>query len=420
MTTHSWNPLDNAAKLFPAMVSGTYSAFFRLEVILHERIIYEHLVTALEKIITRFPLLQMRLKKGVFWYFFEPENYPIKILPLLEYEPCSLVKKKDLYTSPLWRLLVHENRLAVEFSHIITDGKGAVEIFRTLLCVYYEQVYKSIAEWGTVKTLSEIPPKAETEFSYKKYYKGKSKLTHPHSNSFRYPDTKGKEYTLTRIYLSVNQVKQTAKTYGATITEFIVAVHFFVIQEIYTQHLKKSQGLVRNLLLVNLRSFFQSDTLKNFFAFVLPSINFSLGTYSFEEIIKKVHHQIQEQLDKRELQQQISEHVSAELALFNRIVPRPLKNFFMSWIRKQTWKKKIVGSISNIGAIVLPDELQSMIHSLAFFPIPSMMSGKDISIVSYNDTLAICTGRYIISTDVEKIMAKTFAKFGVETTYYDW
>src|SRR5690554_4580423 len=69
-----WFKLDNAAKIFPSVTSKRRSNLFRLSVNLKEEISPEILDEALVYTINRFHSMKVKLKKGFFWYYFEPNS----------------------------------------------------------------------------------------------------------------------------------------------------------------------------------------------------------------------------------------------------------------------------------------------------------------------------------------------------------
>src|SRR5210317_502277 len=117
-----WLPLDNAAKIFPAVISNELTTVFRLSTVLKDRININNLISAVNLIKDRFPYYKVRLKKGFFWYYLEYADLRIPI----EFEqdmPCRKFPAGGL----LFRILAVDNRLSIEFSHILTDGSGAFE-----------------------------------------------------------------------------------------------------------------------------------------------------------------------------------------------------------------------------------------------------------------------------------------------------
>ena len=413
---HQWLPLDNSSKLFSAIARKSYSTFFRLEAHLANPVYAEGLQKALRDTIARYPLLQMKLRRGVFWYFLEQRDTeafiePIEDEPPCEYKPIRGRKKK------LWRIKVRERKIAFEISHILTDGIGAMEIFRTLLCRYYEYEKEPLKNWGQVKNTRETPPLEELELSYKKYYRSKSSKKISHPSAFHYPEKRINTYKTTHLTMNTQNLKEAAKKEGTTITGFLIASHLYALQTLYGKYFQKHKKMVRELVLVNLRTFFNSQTLRNFYLFVIPSINFSLGHYDFDEIIRKMHFQLQDLLDPREIQRQFSCYVKEEHKILNKIVPTFIKDVALRCIQFLDGEKKMTGSFSNLGVFTLPEELESCVESVYFYPLPSRFIGRNIALISYKNTTTLTFGRFIETANVEREMAKILIARNVDVLY---
>ena len=134
-TNEFWLRLDNAAKIYPAVKDKELTSVFRVGVELKERIKIKHFLEAVHAIEDRFPYYKVRLRAGFFWYYLEPYNLPIAVEPDLEI-PCRAFEKDEL----MFRVLAKDNKISVEFSHILTDGTGALEFLKTLLMTYLEKM----------------------------------------------------------------------------------------------------------------------------------------------------------------------------------------------------------------------------------------------------------------------------------------
>ena len=66
-----WDKLDNTAHLFPVIAGERMSNVYRISVTLSEKIIPELLQEALNIVLHKFDGFNMRLRRGVFWYYFE-------------------------------------------------------------------------------------------------------------------------------------------------------------------------------------------------------------------------------------------------------------------------------------------------------------------------------------------------------------
>ena len=66
-----WVKLDNAAKIYPAARSKSWSNVFRVSVTLKDEINPVIMKSALDVTLRRFPSISARLRKGLFWYYLE-------------------------------------------------------------------------------------------------------------------------------------------------------------------------------------------------------------------------------------------------------------------------------------------------------------------------------------------------------------
>ena len=70
----NWYKLDNAAKIFPFIFSKKDTNSFRLSCVFYEDIIVENLEPALKKALHRFPTFYVKLRRGIFWNYFDHNN----------------------------------------------------------------------------------------------------------------------------------------------------------------------------------------------------------------------------------------------------------------------------------------------------------------------------------------------------------
>ena len=66
-----WEKLDNTANLFPVIANETMTNVYRIAVILSENIRPECLQEALEQVLPWFNTMNVRMRTGMFWYYFE-------------------------------------------------------------------------------------------------------------------------------------------------------------------------------------------------------------------------------------------------------------------------------------------------------------------------------------------------------------
>ena len=131
-----WRKLDNTGKLFPLVSSESLSNVFRIAVTLKEEINREILQQALEDILPQFESFRVRLRRGLFWYYFETNHRKITVEKEDAY-PCQYISHK---VAPYYLLRVsyYSTRINVEIYHALSDGLGAVNFAKLLACRYLQ------------------------------------------------------------------------------------------------------------------------------------------------------------------------------------------------------------------------------------------------------------------------------------------
>ncbi len=114
-------------------------------------------------------------------------------------------------------------------------------------------------------------------------------------------------YTLNVILglIFLDELRMDGESYGASITEYLSAV---LIAVLWTSR-KASTPEPRPVALavsINLRSFFPSETLRNFILNVRPAVRPQNGEYSFEEIVNQVHHYMRMNINRQYMQAQMT------------------------------------------------------------------------------------------------------------------
>ena len=72
--TLRWDKLDNTANIFPVIAGEGMTNTYRFSVELNEEIQPKLLQKALDIVLPKFNVFNVRLRMGVFWYFFEENN----------------------------------------------------------------------------------------------------------------------------------------------------------------------------------------------------------------------------------------------------------------------------------------------------------------------------------------------------------
>lgn len=398
-----WMKLDNAAKIYPAVQDEELTAVFRLSCVLRDRIKATPLLAAIRKIENRFPYYKVKPKKGFFWYYLEFHDEPIPIHPDLTI-PCRAFNKDDL----IFRILVRDHRISVEFSHILTDGGGGFEFLKTLLLTYFDECCISGMDNIPALKADEAPRKEEFEDGFSKYFQGNIPSPKKKTKSFHLPFklNDSPRFNVLVAKLALNQISLRSKDYRVSITEYLVAVYLFSLQAIYhtlsNVKTSRSRKIFRVQVPVNLRRIYPSKTMRNFSLFVTPEIDLSLGTYTFEEIVKTVHHIMQLETDKKLINKMIARNVGAERNIWLKNTPLFIKSLILYLTYSIAGTSRYSGVITNLGkaSFGVADRL---IDYFVFIPPPPNKTLKvNCGVIGFGDSLVISFGNITHSKELER------------------
>ena len=398
-----WLRLDNAAKIYPAIKDKELTSVFRVGVELKERIKAKQFFEAIHAIEERFPYYKVKLKAGVFWYYLEPRHLPITVEPD-HIIPCRAFAKDEL----MFRVLAKENKISVEFSHILTDATGAFEFLKTLLLAYLEKCCLQLPQELFFLRPGETPSHEEYEDAYNRYFRKIESRPVKTPKAFHLPFRLKNlpRFDVLTAIVSTDDIKKKAKEYEVSLTEYLAAVYLYSLQNIHDRlspfKKRTSHKIIRIEVPVNLRKLFPTYTMRNFSLYVMPGIDLRLGHYSFEEIIKTVHHQMQLETDKKLISKMISRNVSGEKNPFIRAVPLFIKSFILSKLYSLA-TAQYSGVVTNLGNINLTPGINKWIDKFIFIPPPPNKNLKvNCAVAGFDNKLVISFGNITVSKEVER------------------
>lgn len=384
------------------------------------------LQTALNATWERFPEFQVHLRRGVFWHYLEecasgapkPDNGM----------PCTEVPRYDS-NEPLLTIYIRKRRIAVETTHILTDGTGALEFLRSLLVAYEVQQrggresvegarIMSEAREAEIPIPGEPPREAELEYASRRYYE--RRLPHPQEFS-RAWHVDGRRlaagvYHVTSLLYPTETLREIARGFRAGLTDLLLGVCIHALAERYHAVLrpKRRRRPIRILIPVNMRPHTGSRTMRNFFVFVMVELDQRLGRYSLDEIITKVHHQLRSELDPRSLRRQITRNVRAERNPLIRVSPVFAKDIVLRIVHRLRGEAVNTASFSNLGSVDFPDSMRPGVERLEFLPPPSVETGVNMTMISCGGKTTVTFGSTRQEHDIERRIAQTLHRLGAD------
>lgn len=240
-----------------------------------------------------------------------------------------------------------------------------------------------------------------TEDGYLRYYK---KRPHRRYETKAAMQIKGQCLPLdwqSVLYGSVGlaELKALCKREGVSITKYLTAVLLWSIIQVYSDGKKLKRPAAVNLP-INLRSFFDSETMANFFAVTNIAWPEGRAPERFEEVLAEVGRQMDEKIVKDKLEETISYNVSNEKKWYVRLVPLFIKNIAMNAIFLKS-SRAYTMTLSNLGPVAVRPELKESVDE---FQVLLGVSGRQrmkCGVIAYGDRISISFNSAMTDTKLQ-------------------
>ena len=320
-----WRKLDNAAKLYSAASNKKDTRVFRFYCELKEEVNPDVLQEALNQTIEIFPTFLMVLRKGLFWHYLEPCN--LRPIVKEEYkEPCSRLYIKDKKTL-LFEVTYYKKRINFEVFHVLTDGTGATEFLKELVKNYLYLIHK-VNGLEPVSLLPEDMTVQDQEVdSFLKYYskdQKRPKKRKLHAFQIRKRKKDGNHLHVHESVVSVQAVLKRSRELGVSMTVFLTALFMMAINEEMSKMQKKKPVVL--MVPVNLRKFFPSSSMLNFFNWIEPGYHFQGGKEEFTDVVQKVNVCFKEELTAEKMEKRMNDYFALQVHPILKFAPLELKN----------------------------------------------------------------------------------------------
>ncbi len=418
-----WDKLDNTANLFPVIAGERMTNTYRISAELDEDIDPVALQEAVDIITPKFPGFNLRLRKGIFWYYFEENG---KRAPQVREEntyPCRLIHQSR-NNSYMFRVTYYRNRINLEVFHVLTDGTGGMAFMRELVYQYLRNTNPDLRE--QLGDRLSCDTSLNREDSFIKNYRNPKKSVYKAHRSF---SIKGERLPyeglgVTIGHMSVDQLKAVAKAYGASINEYLVACFAWACYREYGAHIDEKHPL-RIAVPVNLRPYFESTTTKNFFVMVSAEFVPEVGqSYEFKDVLRITAESLRQQITKEHLEDIFSYNVSNERHFIARAVPLFMKNIA---IRTVYTKNALANTttITNVGNISVAEPYAPYIKNI--YSLLSLSRGQGIkaTISSFDGMLSYVFTSVWQDTGIQRRVFAQIARDGIDVSvetngvYYD-
>ncbi len=408
-----WYSLDNAAKIYPAIISSKDSCVFRISVNIEKDVIASVLQQAACDCKPRFPSLYVRLRNGFFWNYYEWNEKD----PIVRHDSPYINRHIDPYENNGYRfaLFYDKNRISIEVFHGLCDGSAAMELLKSLIFRYYELLGYEIESKGMVMTIDQRPQRPEVEDSFIENYKPTGDKRIRVEDAYRLNGTRFREGGIGVIKgtLKADQLIDLAKKAHATPTQYLTALLIYCIGKA-DDKARKSENPVNICIPVNIRKYFNSKTLRNFSLYFYSSVRLKDTGVDFDKILSQVIKSFEQELSKEKLQQTLNVNVAIEKNIFFRICPLFIKNAAIRIACLMLADKLNTCAIANLGNVTMPASLS---RHLRDFDCTSGLGNNTthaLNFITYNNRMVITFSRAVYETDLERFFFTFITEKGID------
>ena len=391
--------LDDAAKIYPLSMKKGYMAVFRLSMYLKENLIPEILQMALNFTIKRFPTFAVTVKKGFFWHHLDStkRRYCVNIENDI---PCQSLKI-SLSGSQTFRVIYYNNRISVEFFHILTDGTGGMIFLKTLVSEYFRLL--GINNKGKdILKINDLPNEKEIANEFDKI-----KLKNTESNKFidKFANQLGgklsKHSPCQIIHFKMNseELKLRSKEKNSTITAYILSKIFLAMKH-SSDYINGEYNIQ---VPVNMRKYYPSKTIRNFSMYC--GIRMPINEIKNSSVMYK---KISKQLIEKSSFESMNNMLINTKKMINglKYIPLFIKTFAAKNIFGFFEDRIFTSKLSNVGIITMPKELDKHIVGMDFILGPSQKIKVCCSLITYNNITTLTITKMTIDPSFEENLYK--------------
>lgn len=421
MEKKKWVKLDNASNIFLAARNETDTKVFRLSAEMTEMVDPVLLQSALQETYKAYPLFHNVLRRGLFWYYLEERQGTPRVR--LETEPpCAPIYHYDRREF-LFRVLYYNDRIHLEVFHALTDGTGALWFFEDLLSAYVRLRQAKILDPSIKREQRE---KADLEDSFKRYFSKKKKYAtieasieplerykekalnddeEPLENTpkvsaiYQIKGEKTPDHRQRIIEMSVplKEALNLARAEKVSLTIYMTALYMLAVYR--SKDDKSKEVTITTSIPINLRQFYPSVSVRNFFSTTVVSYTFEPGKDDYlTELYETLTRQFKAQLQKGALEKRLKRFIMFEFNPLARIAFRPIKDGVLRSVNYFN-NKKITVAMSNLGRVQLPEGMEKHVRKTLFY---TAAIRPQFCLMSYQEVLTISFTSPYIETAIHR------------------
>ncbi len=404
MARASWYRLDNVGKFYSAQAGRSAQTVFRIAAEMTEPVDANALQQALDAVIDAFPSFNVMLRSGLFWHYLEQSPAPLRVQE--EHLPICFGLHADL-KSVLTRVSYYERRINVEVSHMISDGRGTLELFKALIGHYVRIRYGVDAAVEPYEATTD--QKAEDSFS--KNYDRSASAKDSAPDAYHVSGWKDQAApTFMEYHVQASAMHSLAKQMGVSVTSLLIAAIICAIRQ--TMPASERNRAIRMDVPVDLRRFFGSSTLRNFFGLAYVSYVPGPVDEPLATVAANVQAQIASATEAPVLKRRMNRMIKLEKNPFLRVAPLFLKDAVLN-IAAKAAEREVTTTTSSLGVIRLPDAAAPYVRSMS---VLTSTSGINFVACTFEDDMSIGISSIYVSHQIVRNLVRLLSDEGIHGT----
>lgn len=410
MSSENWYKVDNVAKVFLATYNRRDTRSLRVSCTLKEKIDGELLSDALRATIKSRPQFQVRIRRGFFWHYLESTD----VAPIVRKEesrPCPSLYGEDHKGILHYSVTYYGRRINLDLFHALSDGTGALEFLNILVMNYLKLKYPDMVKDVFIENSASADDLEQNSFS--QFYDKNGKAADAGKKAYHIRGLKlpYDQLQFFELHMSASAVLAKAKSFGVSLTSFLGAQMMMAIQK--DMPLLKRKQPVTISMPVNLRNFYPSKTVRNFFNNVNVSHVFA-GDETIESLSKEFDEKLKSSLEPEKIKRQMDNYQKLERIFFVRMVPLFIKQPVVKYF-SQKENKRVSAVISNLGVIRPPKEMMPFIEGYSAFCSHNEIF---VTVSSFGDDLVFGITSAYNNTGVLKSFVRAFTDEEMDVKIY--
>ena len=141
-----------------------------------------------------------------------------------------------------------------------------------------------------------------------------------------------------------------------------------------------------------------------------------MGDYTFEEVLGIISKQLALGVTKKNMQAAFTTNVNSERVFIIKLVPLFIKNIVMKAVFDRVGESQGAITVSNLGRIEIPAEMEEYINRFDFILGPQANSPHNCAVCTYKDELRINFIRRSEEPDLEREFFGLLVRLGHHVT----